>query len=149
MFCPNCGKEIPDNAVFCVFCQARVNESDENVVTSNNVAPVEPEQPAYVEPKVENKPATIALVCGICALGCSIFGFIFGILWIVSLLFDLAGIGLAVTSFIFVSKASKIGKDKKATAGLICAIIGVVLSGIGLIACVGCAACVSCGLSSL
>lgn len=30
MFCPNCGKEIGDDSVFCVYCGAKVTESETN-----------------------------------------------------------------------------------------------------------------------
>ena len=146
MICPNCGKEIPDSADFCVFCMARVKESNAPAQTApvENVEPVETEAPVYQEPEVENKPALIAMICGICSAACALLGFIFGPAWIAALIFDVVGIGLAIVTFVFVSKASQISSNKKATVGLILAIVGIVLSGIGLVTCVTCGACASC-----
>jgi len=37
MFCPNCGKQIPDNANFCEFCGARLNNNNNLVNNENNI----------------------------------------------------------------------------------------------------------------
>lgn len=31
MFCPNCGKQIPDNSNFCEYCGRKLNNSDDNI----------------------------------------------------------------------------------------------------------------------
>ena len=37
MFCPNCGKQIPDNANFCEFCGARLNNNNNLANNENNI----------------------------------------------------------------------------------------------------------------
>ena len=37
MFCPNCGKQIPDNANFCEFCGAKLNNNNNLANNENNI----------------------------------------------------------------------------------------------------------------
>lgn len=37
MFCPNCGKQIPDNANFCEFCGARLNNNNNLANNENDI----------------------------------------------------------------------------------------------------------------
>lgn len=56
MFCYNCGKEIPENALFCPFCGTQVNVSVSSDITSSadDVQPAnEPVQEPVQEPDQE------------------------------------------------------------------------------------------------
>jgi predicted amidophosphoribosyltransferase len=73
MFCPKCGKEIPDNVTFCPYCGAKVNSADGTTSSSESYA--DP-KPIYVQPNVQ--PASDASstyhVLSILALVFSILG---------------------------------------------------------------------------
>ncbi len=46
MFCPNCGKNLPDNAMFCDGCGTRLAAAPAQ-------APVQPQAPVYAQPPVQ------------------------------------------------------------------------------------------------
>ena len=74
-FCPECGKELQDNAKFCKECGAKIPQVD-NTVENNAIQ--QPTQ-AYAPPAAENK-HTAAVVLGyICAILIPLFGVIFAI----------------------------------------------------------------------
>ena len=54
MYCVKCGKEIKDNAKFCVFCGAAVKAADEAVAPQNVLNTVQP-----FEESVETNTITI------------------------------------------------------------------------------------------
>ena len=58
MFCPNCGKEIPDNAKFCEECGAKIFQPDDIVEESVQ----EPVQEPVEEPAVEGTHVTPNIV---------------------------------------------------------------------------------------
>lgn len=51
MFCPKCGKEIPDNATFCPYCGTKVGTQEGND-TTNDTSYSNP-QPIYIQPGVQ------------------------------------------------------------------------------------------------
>ena len=116
MFCPNCGKEIDDDAMHCVHCGGKVAEEPAYqqpqqpvYVVQQQPVYVMPQQPAQEKPK-ENIFAIIALVAsclGILTLGLTcILGIVFG--------------------FLGLNEAKKTGKGKgMSKAGLIVGFIGV------------------------
>ena len=68
MFCPNCGKQIPDGLAFCSECGASLKD--------NAQQPAYEAQPAYQQP-VQAAPevnTTPAMVLSIVALVCAEFG---------------------------------------------------------------------------
>lgn len=74
-FCPECGKELQDNAKFCKECGAKIPQVDN---TAENNAIQQPNQ-QYAPPAAENK-HTVAVVLGyICAILIPLFGVIFAI----------------------------------------------------------------------
>lgn len=64
MFCYNCGKELPENAVFCPFCGTQVgvqvntviNDIQENEPVAEEVTPVQESEPAWETPAQDEEP---------------------------------------------------------------------------------------------
>ena len=82
-----------------------------------------------------------ALVLGIISVVCDLFSVIGGY-WI--------GLPCAIVGIILAALAKKQPqKQGIATAGLVLSIIGAILNGITLIACLACGSCLSCGADSL
>ena len=62
MFCPNCGTQLPDDAVFCINCGASV--ANTNISLQNHPIPPEPEESASVfieEPTAFSAPAAAVI----------------------------------------------------------------------------------------
>jgi len=53
MFCYNCGKEIPDNAMYCMYCGTQVN-----VKLADEVNAEPAQEPAVESPETEEVPVT-------------------------------------------------------------------------------------------
>jgi uncharacterized membrane protein YvbJ len=105
-FCRNCGEELNDNQSVCLKCGVSTQNNDEE----NNI----------VEDKVE-KAASTGFILGLCSL----------VAWIIPLF----GYPVTICGIIFSSKglASKANKGK-ATAGLVLAIIFLIITLINSIA---------------
>lgn len=42
MFCPNCGAQLDDNALFCGSCRAKIAAKSQSAATSSTTAPIQP-----------------------------------------------------------------------------------------------------------
>jgi Predicted membrane protein len=149
--CSNCGSQMPDEAVICTNCGAPLQ--------ANQVPQQAYQQPTYVQQpydqqaygqqpygQMPNSPekgkAIASLVCGIIGLVLGFLGFVTGVSSLIGLILCIVGIVLAVKA----RNAMPVGVPGRgmATGGLVCGIIGAVLSGI-IALCVICAAgCVIC-----
>jgi uncharacterized membrane protein YvbJ len=108
MFCLNCGKEIANDALYCPYC----NSATENVENAS-ASPVINDEPAK---NSSNTFGLIAVILG--ALGVVLA-------WLIALLGHLFGGAALALSIIGKCKDSS---PKKATAGLVLAIITLVFS---------------------
>lgn len=90
--------------------------------------------------KSSNVGGIVGLVCGIISI------VVFWVPWfnIVSLILGIVGIVFSVKG----RKTAPAGKTGMATAGLVLAIIGTVLSGIGFVTCTICATCTAAAVST-
>lgn len=62
MFCPECGKEIPDDSVFCPECGARIDEPEENSAVQRNAGQ------STVKQVSGKKTVNIPVIAGIAAV---------------------------------------------------------------------------------
>ena len=121
MICPKCNHDNPNDATFCQSCGEPMNEQKLQQSQDNNNSASQP------VPGKGN--AIAAMVLGI--IGC-VFCW-WGVVNIISLALSIVGLILAI-------KARKemvggVPGRGMATAGLVLSIIGLVLSGIGVLAC--------------
>ncbi|MBE7040964.1 MAG: zinc-ribbon domain-containing protein [Ruminococcaceae bacterium] len=107
MFCPNCGKEILDNAYVCVHCGVKTP----GVITVRAKEPVVPGKGLGI----------FSMIMGILSIACcSGFG-----------TFPIVGL---ITGIVAKSKAKAAGMENSyATAGIICSSVTIALALLGLI----------------
>ena len=145
MFCSKCGKENPDDAKFCVNCQAPLGEAPAAV-------PAEPAQPAAApEAAAEDfkKPGLASLICALNAI----------VLLIVLNIIDsgylilaccIAAFVLSIVAIANSARSKKIKRNGLAVAGLVIGIIALVWAAIYLAVYITCVACVgACALGAL
>lgn len=85
-FCPNCGKELKENAVFCAECGTAVNPAPQQAYANQAPAqqfqqPAQVQQPMY--PQVEEEKKTLATCALAFAFLMPIVGLILGIIGVV------------------------------------------------------------------
>ena len=69
MFCPECGKEIPDDSVFCPECGARIDEPEENSAVQRNAGQSTVKQVSGNDENVSGKKTVnIPVIAGIAAV---------------------------------------------------------------------------------
>jgi len=112
MFCPNCGKEIKDDAKFCPFCGCEIKKSDHEtingVVVDDNVHP-------YVNDGSSNAKENTTTSSDKYNTS-AIIGFI------LSFIFPIGGIILCVLALVQIYNTNQKGRGL-ATAGLIIGMI--------------------------
>lgn len=131
-FCYNCGKELTDDAKECPNCGKQTNYAVEKQAKNETSSQIDPNAKTY---------SIVSLVCGICSIVfCSIH-------WLISLLSIISGVVAVICSV----KAKKTSSNGMATAGLVCGIIGIVLSSFGFLitSCLSCAGCVTHGIGDI
>lgn len=143
--CPQCNSQNEDEFIFCTVCGSKFNEESNKDSFKEDYKP-QPEAKNYQNKQNNYKPtngpkgkAIAALVLGIVG----IVTFFIPYFNTISLIISILGIIFAVGA----RNDSELDYDsrKLATAGLVCAIIGTVFSGIGFFYCTLCISCLSCG----
>lgn len=69
MFCPNCGTQVPDDAVTCDSCGTRLAAGETIPASPPPAAPTPPPYPAYAGPAVETSGlAIVSMVLGLVSI---------------------------------------------------------------------------------
>lgn len=162
MFCDSCGAFLPDNSLFCSTCGAKLGNRisaaatptayapDYNYNSDTQVSrPSFPSTPVNYDPSILNV-ARIALICGIVSIILSTLSYIIGLFFLVrfslayyftAIILDILALSAGIVAIVLSVKARKFSFGAIGTAGMVCGIIGVVLSGFSLMCCSACYTC--------
>lgn len=124
--CPYCGAELEDDYKFCPTCKKMLEDSTEDKAVTEDLSNQDiftlPESVPSGDRGADQKAVIYAIIgmsCGIASLVLFWFGF---------LMMGFFPIALGIAGIVFSGLSKKKGKDKKATVGLVTAIIGLILS---------------------
>jgi len=122
MICPNCGKEIPDESLFCGECGADLNQINQQPIQEPVSEPVAEQQTQTVknEPNGSNTMSLLSLIFGIFGVICIFFN-------------SIIATGLGIAAIILGLMGRKIGARSMGTAGMVLGIIIVAIIALILI----------------
>lgn len=153
--CSQCGSQSSDNVNFCSQCGAvlpHIEQQQEQQQSAYQQSEQQQNSYQQQQPNYQQNSYQRPLTPPPDAKGKAITALVLGIVGVVTFWigwFNIISLAISIVGIVFAMKARNeipVGYDGRsmATAGLICAIIGTVLSGIGVLSCTLCTTCISC-----